>query len=158
SARASTSSRATTAPPSARRPGALTCRDDQRRISRLSNPFDGNGSDLLMNGARPCPSCGTEVPPDFKFCGKCGSRVDANVMSGSAAPAGGGGLGAKTMFFGATQVPNRAKLIVIKGEGVDGVSYQLAGVEHVAGRLDGAILFPDDPLMSPRHANFIYKD
>lgn len=62
------------------------------------------------------------------------------------------------MFFGASQMPGRAKLIVIKGEGVDGVSYQLAGTEHVAGRADGAILFNDDPLMSPRHANFIYRD
>jgi len=69
-----------------------------------------------------------------------------------------GGGAAKTMFFGANQVPGRAKLIVIKGEGVDGVSYQLAGNEHIAGRTEGAILFPDDPLMSPRHANFVYRD
>ena len=101
-----------------------------------------------------CSSCGTEVPSDFKFCGKCGARVDAGALPATGAAGG----GAKTMFFGASQVPGRAKLIVIKGEGVDGVSYQLAGSEHVAGRLEGAILFPDDPLMSPRHANFIYRD
>lgn len=106
-----------------------------------------------MNGVKACPTCGSEVPGDFKFCGKCGSRVDGAALSG---PVGGGA--AKTMFFGASQVPGRAKLIVIKGEGVDGVSYQLAGQEHVAGRQEGAILFPDDPLMSPRHANFIYRD
>ena len=62
------------------------------------------------------------------------------------------------MYFGTNQVPGRAKLIVIKGEGMDGLSYQLAGNEHIAGRSEGAILFPDDPLMSPRHANFIYRD
>lgn len=65
---------------------------------------------------------------------------------------------AKTMFFGANQVAGRAKLIVIKGEGVDGVTYQLNGTEHVAGRSEGAILFPDDPLLSPRHANFVYRE
>jgi pSer/pThr/pTyr-binding forkhead associated (FHA) protein len=106
-----------------------------------------------MSAARICPTCGTEVPGDFRFCGKCGARTD-----GTPPPVGSSGTGAKTMFFGANQVPGRAKLIVIKGEGVDGVSYQLAGSEHVAGRLEGAILFPDDPLMSPRHANFVYKD
>jgi pSer/pThr/pTyr-binding forkhead associated (FHA) protein len=108
---------------------------------------------MAMNGARSCPNCGAEIPADFSFCGRCGTRVDA---SGPTAAAAGGS--AKTMFFGASQTPGRAKLIVIKGEGVDGVSYQLAGTEHVAGRSEGAILFPDDPLMSPRHANFIYRD
>ena len=106
-----------------------------------------------MNGARSCPNCGAEIPADFSFCGRCGTRVD---VSGPTAAAAGGS--AKTMFFGVSQAPGRAKLIVIKGEGVDGVSYQLAGTEHVAGRSEGAILFPDDPLMSPRHANFIYRD
>lgn len=104
-----------------------------------------------MTGTKTCGTCGAEVPPDFSFCGRCGSRVDSGPTSGATGSA-------KTMFFGGNQAPGRAKLIVIKGEGVDGVSYQLAGTEHVAGRNDGAILFPDDPLMSPRHANFIYRD
>lgn len=103
--------------------------------------------------SRPCPTCGNDVPADFKFCGKCGSRLEG-VPSPSAAAGG----SAKTIYFGSSQVPGRAKLIVIKGEGMDGVSYQLAGSEHIAGRTDGAILFPDDPLMSPRHANFVYRD
>lgn len=107
-----------------------------------------------MNAAKPCPNCGAEVPAEFKFCGRCGSRADA----AAAGPTAGAATGAKTMFFGAHQVQGHARLVVIKGEGVDGVSYQLAGTEHVAGRTDGAILFPDDPLMSPRHANFIYRD
>jgi pSer/pThr/pTyr-binding forkhead associated (FHA) protein len=97
-----------------------------------------------------CPSCGTDVPTNNKFCGKCGTNMEA-VQPLSAVP------GAKTMFFGANQVPGRARLIVIKGEGVDGVTYQLNGTEHVAGRSEGAILFPDDPLLSPRHANFVYQ-
>jgi pSer/pThr/pTyr-binding forkhead associated (FHA) protein len=101
-----------------------------------------------------CPSCGAEVPADNRFCGGCGAKVD-----GAAAPAGPAAVpgAAKTMFFGANQVPGRAKLTVIKGEGVDGVTYQLNGTEHLAGRSEGAILFPDDPLLSPRHANFLYK-
>ena len=41
---------------------------------------------------------------------------------------------------------------------MDGVTYVLSSTEHIAGRLEGAILFPEDPLLSPRHANFIYRD
>ena len=98
-----------------------------------------------------CPTCGAEVLATNKFCGKCGANVDA----APAPPAGGA---QKTMFFGANQMPGKARLIVIKGEGVDGVTYQLNGTEHVAGRSEGAILFPEDPLLSPRHANFIYQN
>src|SRR5215470_7030316 len=93
-----------------------------------------------------CPSCGVEVPSDNRFCGNCGAKLDAG-----APPSSGAQPPQKTMFFGANQVPGRAKLTVIKGEGVDGVTYQLNGTEHVAGRSEGAILFPDDPLLSPRH-------
>jgi pSer/pThr/pTyr-binding forkhead associated (FHA) protein len=74
------------------------------------------------------------------------------------APSEGRKGGAKTMFFGAMQAPGRAKLILIKGEGMDGVSYVLSATDHVAGRQEGAILFPEDPLLSPRHANFVYRD
>ena len=88
-----------------------------------------------------CPNCGAEVPTGIRFCGSCGTKID-----GPAAPA-------NTMFFGATQqAPGRAKLTVIKGEGIDGVTYLLNANEHLAGRLEGAIMFPDDPLLSPRHA------
>jgi pSer/pThr/pTyr-binding forkhead associated (FHA) protein len=102
-----------------------------------------------------CPSCGAQVPNDNRFCGSCGSKLDGAVAP-AAGPAG-APTAAKTMFFGANQVPGRAKLTVIKGEGVDGITYQLNGTEHLAGRSEGAILFPDDPLLSPRHANFLYK-
>src|SRR6185295_9142032 len=86
---------------------------------------------------------------------ECGTRIDAVPPP---AEARSGGLSGKTLFFGAMQAPGRAKLILIKGEGMDGVSYHLAGGEHIAGRLEGAILFPEDPLLSPRHANFFYRD
>jgi pSer/pThr/pTyr-binding forkhead associated (FHA) protein len=95
-----------------------------------------------------CPNCGAETPSDNRFCGSCGTKIDI--------PAG--GPAAKTMFFGASQPPGRAKLTVIKGEGMDGVTYLLNATEHLAGRTEGAIMFPDDPLLSPRHANFMYRD
>lgn len=114
------------------------------------------GSSPSVNTAaaeRPCPSCGTQVAANFKFCPACGKPM----QEAAPAPAPAGKHAPKTMFFSAMQAP-RPKLILIKGEGMDGVSYMLSGTDHVAGRLEGAILFPEDPLLSPRHANFVYKD
>lgn len=113
-----------------------------------------------------CPVCGAVIPPGFQFCGACGHRVESKAPAtapGSPASTGGGpepaprsGGGRKTMFFGAMQA-NRAKLVLIKGDGHDGVSYALAGDEHLAGREDGALLFDEDPFLSPVHANFFYR-
>jgi pSer/pThr/pTyr-binding forkhead associated (FHA) protein len=64
----------------------------------------------------------------------------------------------KTMFFSGVQPAGMAKLVLVKADTGDGVAYQLSGTDHVLGRTDGAILFPDDPLLSPRHANFQYRD
>src|SRR5262249_40708755 len=47
---------------------------------------------------------------------------------------------------------------LIKGDGLDGVSFTLAGHDHIAGRTEGPPLSQDDPFLSPRHANFYYKD
>ncbi len=65
--------------------------------------------------------------------------------------------GRRTQFFGAIQAA-RAKLTLIRGDGLDGVSFTLAGEDHFAGRVDCPILFAEDPFLSPVHANFFYKD
>jgi len=96
-----------------------------------------------------CKECGNPVQPGFRFCGSCGAKVDL--------PGGRGTPERKTMFFGAMQAA-RAKLVLIRGDGLDGVSFTLAGQEHIAGRLEGPLLFQDDPYLSPKHANFYYKD
>ncbi|MCD6497968.1 MAG: FHA domain-containing protein [Deltaproteobacteria bacterium] len=101
-----------------------------------------------------CPQCGADVPEGFKFCGACGHKMDDPP---AAAP--GGAPAAKTLFFGAMQAPGRAKLILIKGQGQDGMTFYLSGTEHVAGRMEGDIRFPEpDPFLSPRHANFYYDN
>lgn len=104
---------------------------------------------------RTCSGCGNQVPIDDKFCGKCGARV--GTTGAGAVPAAPQAPG-KTMFFAGVQTPGRAKLVLVKGDSNDGVAYQLNGTEHALGRSEGAILFPDDPLISPRHADFVYRD
>jgi len=92
-----------------------------------------------------CQSCYSPVPAGHKFCGKCGSP-------------GAGEAGSDPEFFGDMQIPGKAKLILIKGEGIDGISYHLNSTEHVAGRSQGAILFTEDKWLSPKHANFYYSE
>lgn len=103
----------------------------------------------LMEQARHyvCKECQTPVPSGQKFCGACGAQVPKAIQD------------LQTEYFGAMQTPGKARLILIRGDqGVDGLSYLLQGTEHVAGREDAQILFPDDPWLSPRHANFVYRD
>ena len=64
---------------------------------------------------------------------------------------------ARTQFFGQLQAPGKAKLILIRGEGVEGLSYQLNAEQHIVGR-NGQLVFPDDPFVSPRHANLFYRN
>jgi pSer/pThr/pTyr-binding forkhead associated (FHA) protein len=101
--------------------------------------------------SRSCRECGAALQPGFRFCGTCGARVDVPAAAGKH------GGERRTMFFGAMQAA-RAKLVLIKGDGLDGVSFTLAGQDHVAGRVEGPLLFQDDPFLSPKHANFYYKD
>jgi pSer/pThr/pTyr-binding forkhead associated (FHA) protein len=124
---------------------------------------------------RTCAVCGAELKPGFRFCGACGtpaeeqtqpSRLTPIAQASSPSPQTGGRLGRsapsgqsgkKTLFFSTMQAA-RAKLVLIKGDGLDGVSYTLAGEEHQAGRGENVPLpFAEDPFMSPVHANFFYR-
>ncbi len=92
-----------------------------------------------------CRSCSTPVPVGHKFCGRCGAAVPPEILN------------ARTQFFGQLQAPGKAKLILIRGEGVEGLSYQLNAEQHVVGKA-GQLVFPDDPFVSPKHANFFYRN
>jgi pSer/pThr/pTyr-binding forkhead associated (FHA) protein len=92
-----------------------------------------------------CRSCSTPVPVGHKFCGRCGAAVPPDILA------------ARTQFFGQLQAPGKAKLILIRGEGVEGLSYQLNAEQHIVGR-NGQLVFPDDPFVSPKHANLFYRN
>lgn len=102
----------------------------------------------------PCPECNAPVLPGNRFCGNCGARMDAPRPRPAASA---DKPGRRTQFFGAIQAA-RAKLTLIRGDGLDGVSFTLAGDDHFAGRVDCPILFAEDPFLSPVHANFFYRD
>jgi pSer/pThr/pTyr-binding forkhead associated (FHA) protein len=129
----------------------------------------GRGGPPRGDEQRPCPTCGTILPIAHRFCFHCGARIpDPDVTAPDsfaepeetrvkARPTGGGKTQRSTMFFGAIQAA-RAKLTLIRGDGLDGVSFTLAGEDHYAGRYDCPLVFPDDPFLSPVHANFYYRE
>lgn len=101
------------------------------------------------------------MPANGERSGATPEPIEAEGSSGGTKiqarqPVKSSGAGKKTLFFGAMQA-TRAKLVLIKGDGLDGVSFTLAGDEHVAGRRDAALLFDEDPFLSPQHANFFYR-
>lgn len=169
--------------PQCARCGAAVALDPRPRNASRPPPLDTNGSTPgrtvpgVAHG-RDCPKCGTFVNAGTKFCGACGHRmpVDAPVFDvetrvgprpGGAqgtpnpgaigAPQPGQKSGRSTLFFGGAVQSARAKLTLIRGDGEDGVSFTLAGQEHLAGRGECPISFPDDPFLSPTHANFLYR-
>ncbi len=103
----------------------------------------------------PCATCGNLIAAGHGFCGRCGTPVGGTPSTSTETAAANEPRKAQTLFFGAMQQA-RAKLVLIKGDGLDGVSFTLAGQEHIAGRVDAPLLFDEDPFLSPTHANFLY--
>jgi pSer/pThr/pTyr-binding forkhead associated (FHA) protein len=94
-----------------------------------------------------CTECASAVPSGHKFCGACGASVPVEAQT------------LQTRFFGALQMPGKARLIVVRGDDAmgDGLSYLLQATEHIAGREADQIPFPSDTWLSPAHANFLYR-
>ncbi len=113
----------------------------------VPQPASNLSLEELMDQAKNfvCRSCATPVPLQHKFCGRCGAAIPPDIAN------------ARTQFFGQLQMPGRAKLILIRGEGVEGLSYQLNAEQHIVGR-NGQLVFPDDPFVSPKHANLFYRN
>ncbi len=111
------------------------------------SPYAHLSQEELMEQARNyvCLSCQAAVPVGHKFCGRCGAAVPPEILN------------ARTVFFSDMQNPAKAKLVLIRGEGMEGLSYHLRAEEHIAGR-SGNLQFPDDPFISPKHANFFYRN
>ena len=131
--------------PAVDHPGREPARQDHATASKLD--FAHLSQEQLMEQARNyvCRSCSSGVPMGHKFCGRCGTAVPPEILN------------AQTLFFGDMQNPAKAKLILIRGEGMDGLSFHLKAEQHIVGR-NGQLVFPDDPFVSPKHANFFYRD
>lgn len=92
-----------------------------------------------------CEACVTPVPSGHKFCGRCGAPVPDEILN------------LRVSYFSDMQNPKKARLLLIRGDDMDGLSYHLRADQHIIGN-SGQIEFPDDPFISPRHANLFYRD
>lgn len=109
-------------------------------------------------GSVACPACKAMVPAGMKFCGSCGKRLDGGAAPAAAsAPSGG-----RTMFMHAADlqlpVEKVCKLVTIDQSGKEGMTFSLKKGETVCGRVNGIILFFDDPYVSPTHGLFAFHD
>ncbi len=91
-----------------------------------------------------CFGCGATLTPGNKFCMECG------LPNPTSAPS--------TKEIRTDESGPRYSLVLVRGDGGHASTYALGGQEHVAGRDDGIILFPDDATVSPTHCTFFYKD
>jgi pSer/pThr/pTyr-binding forkhead associated (FHA) protein len=114
-----------------------------------------------------CPACGTGNLPNMKFCGNCGGRMDGSspppptsTTPPQAAGGAAGGAG-RTMFLHAADVAQIkqpvCKLITVDQSGQEGMTFQLQAEETICGRVNGVILFFDDPYVSPTHCTFLFR-
>lgn len=105
------------------------------------------------------PTAARLAAPPTPMSRTMGPRFDAATGQAVASPAQPTKPAARTMFFGALQqqavVP---RLVVIKGEGGDGVTYHLSGTNHVVGRGGCDIRFAEDHFLNPEHARFTAQD
>jgi hypothetical protein len=101
--------------------------------------------------ARRCPSCGSDVPPTFRFCGTCGFRMDdgSTPMAVSMQP----GTVPNQMPTGAAPTPQRARMsmTLIRPDGTEGGTHELRAGENKLGRSFGPV-FENDGYLSPVHA------
>ncbi len=94
-----------------------------------------------------CKECFSAVPSGHKFCGACGATVPPEMFE------------QRTDYFAPLQAPGKARLTLVRADqDMEGMTLYLHGKEHVVGRSQGELLFPRDPWVSPRHANFFYRD
>jgi pSer/pThr/pTyr-binding forkhead associated (FHA) protein len=136
---------------------------DPRNKRPSAQPKNAKGAQPAAVGSK-CGKCGSNIPPNFRFCPSCGNRViqpqnfevETRVGPRSSSQQDAAKPNRATMMFGGAVQAARAKLTLIRGDGEDGVQFTLAGTDHLAGRGECPISFPEDPFLSPIHCNFRY--
>jgi pSer/pThr/pTyr-binding forkhead associated (FHA) protein len=107
--------------------------------------FPPPGAPQMAGGMRRCPSCGSDVPPTFRFCGTCGFRMDEQSAPSPmpTAPVGGAPFAAPTR--------SRLSMTLIRPDGTEGGTHDLRPGENKLGRSFGPV-FENDGYLSPVHA------
>jgi len=103
-------------------------------------------SSAASSGMRRCPSCGSDVPPTFRFCGTCGFRMDeGSAPAPMPMPPPGPGSAPIAAQRG------RLSMTLIRPDGTEGGTHELRQGENKLGRSFGPV-FENDGYLSPVHA------
>ncbi len=89
-----------------------------------------------------CPSCGTALPQGAQYCAACGRPASPGVEPRKS----------QTSAFAAQRADVPGEIVVLEETGEVAERFPLAGPETTIGREGADIEFPDDPFMSPLHA------
>jgi hypothetical protein len=111
---------------------------------------------------RRCPSCGSDVPQSFRFCGTCGFRMDEGsapaplpMPPGPGMPGTGpmgGPMQGQMGQMGQPQMQRaRLSMTLIRPDGTEGGTHELRPGENKLGRSFGPV-FENDGYLSPTHA------
>ncbi len=131
------------APPTGSRPGVGNWGSPGPADIPLPTPGSPElAAQTAADGPRVCPSCNATVPPAFKFCGVCGCKIPEQP-----APA------PQPII---QQQPVTAHMTLIRPDGNEGGTHQLAAGENTIGRSHGD-LFQNDSYLSPTHATLIVE-
>ncbi|MCG8556937.1 MAG: FHA domain-containing protein [Proteobacteria bacterium] len=130
--------------------GVRACPSCGHDLALAASKQSTSSREQLMEQARNyvCNKCSSAVPLGHKFCGSCGMAVPDEIAE------------FRAEYFGTMQAPGKARLVVIRSgsdTNMNGLSYALNGEQHVAGRSQGQVLFPEDAWLNPRHASFVYE-
>ena len=98
---------------------------------------------------RRCPSCSSDVPPSFRFCGTCGFRMDEGSAPAPMPqpPMGGNVSGGAPLAMSRS----RLSMTLIRPDGSEGGTHDLRTGENKLGRSFGNV-FENDGYLSPVHA------
>jgi len=118
------------------------------------------GQAIRAVAERICPHCNAKMPAAFRFCGHCGRQVEA------APQVTGRGAGAMAVPAPAPAPPSAPaaldapppQLVLVRHDGLPGLTYALSREVTICGRKEGEILLPEDGSVSPRHASWTVRE
>lgn len=112
-----------------------------------------------------CANCGAAIPPNFKFCGECGTPVAESAPPGgqTSPPAQDRPTNPEPPPTQVSPPPEGAEqtgeqighLVVIKPDGTEGAKIPITDGEVKLGRSSEYEVLSSDPFLSPHHASLV---
>lgn len=132
------------------------CADCGKPLDRTSSTGPSRPVAVRVEGRedapQACPHCRyAPLLPGLPFCPSCGKRAREPQP---AAPAGEG----RTSGFTARRADTEWELVRLNEAGDELSRHPLAGDETTVGRVEADVAFPDDPFLSPLHAQISIRN